>query len=83
MPNNHIYDYPKQILSMLSLVDEEEIPYWCIAKNNGSFSPLKFEEDGIEHATLGHYWEAYTPKNRNMQTDDKIVDCSYHKFYRM
>lgn len=82
LANNHIYDYPKQIQPMLSLLDEEEISYFGIAEKDGSFSPLEFEENGIEYAVFGHCWEVYTKTNRNTQTDDRIVDCSYQKLYR-
>lgn len=82
LANNHIYDYPKQIQPMLSLLDKEEIPYFGIAEKDGTFSPLEFEENGIEYAIFGHCWEVYTKTNRNTQTYDRIVDCSYQKFYR-
>lgn len=47
LANNHLYDYPEQIQPMLSLLDEEEIPYFGIAEKDGTFSPLEFEENGI------------------------------------
>ena len=82
LANNHIYDYPEQIQPMLSLLEEEEIPYFGIAEKDGTFSPLEFEENGVEYAVFGHCWEVYTKTNRNTQTDDRIVDCSYQKLYR-
>lgn len=82
LANDHIYDYPKQIRPMLSLLDEEEIPYFGIVEKDGTFSPLEFEENGIEYAVFGHCWEVYTKTNRNTQTDDRIADCPYQKLYR-
>lgn len=82
LANNHTYDYPKQISPMLSMLHEEDISYFGIAEKDGTFSPLEFEEDGIEYTIFGHCWEVYTKTNKNTQTDDRIVDCSYQKFYR-
>lgn len=82
LANNHIYDYPTQIQPMLSVLNDENIPYFGIAESNGDFLPLEFEEDGIDYAIFGHCWKVYTKTNRNTKTDDRIVDCSYQKFYR-
>lgn len=82
LANNHLYDYPEQIESMLLLLDDEKISYFGIAKNNGIFEPLEFIENDIEYAIFGHCWEAYTRTNRNKVTDDRIVDCTYQEFYR-
>lgn len=82
LANNHIYDYPKQIRPMLSLLDKEAISYFGVKKKDGTFSPLEFEENGTGYAIFGHCWEVYTKTNRNTQTDDRIVDCSYQNFYR-
>lgn len=82
LANNHTYDYPEQIRPMLSMLDEKKIPYFGMAKSNGVFVPFEFEEDGIMYAIFGHCWEVYTKTNRNIKTDDRIVDCSYQKFYQ-
>lgn len=82
LANNHIYDYPAQIQPMLSVLSEENIPYFGIAERNGEFLPLEFEDDGIPYAIFGHCWEVYTKTNRNNKSDDRIVDCSYQEFYR-
>ncbi len=82
LANNHTYDYPVQIQPMISILNEEKIPYFGIEEHNGELSPLEFEEDGIAYAIFGHCWEVYTRTNRNSETDDRIVDCSYQDFYR-
>lgn len=81
LANNHTYDYPGQIQPMLSILDKENIPYFGIEEHNGELSPLEFEEGEIAYAIFGHCWEVYTRTNRNAETDDRIVDCSYQDFY--
>jgi len=82
LANNHIYDYPEQIRTMLSMLNDTHIPYFGLAEADGSFKPLEFEADGVLYAIFGHCWEVYTRTNKNNRTSDKVVDCTYRNFYK-
>lgn len=83
LANNHIYDYPKMIKPMLQSLSENGIEYFGLNPNKENrIVPLEIEENGIEYALFGHCWEVYTKTNRNKETDDHVIDCSYKTFYQ-
>lgn len=81
LANNHMYDYPEDILYTKELLIKQGYGAFGLYNNDGSFSPYEYtDENNKSYAFFGHCWSLYTRTNRNTINNIRVVDCGYDEF---
>lgn len=79
LANNHMYDYPEEILNTKNYLEKKGIGVLGLYNNN-SIVPYEIEDGGTKYAIFGHCWNLYSTTNPNIINDVRIVDCEYSDF---
>lgn len=80
LANNHMYDYPEEIVNTKSYLENNGIGVVGLYDNNGDIIPYEFEDESEKYAVFGHCWDLYSATNPNRINDVRIVDCEYPVF---
>lgn len=80
LANNHMYDYPNEILKTKSYLEKHGIGVFGLCEADGSIKPYEYEDEDGQYALFGHCWNLYTQTNANHENDVRIVDTDYVSF---
>ena len=84
LANNHMYDYPDQILPTADYLMKKGIGVFGICDKDGSFKPFEYKTTvGQKLAFFGHCWRLYTDTNTNCINDVRVVDHDYREFIKI
>lgn len=83
LANNHMYDYPPQILPTKEFLEKMGVGVFGLAEEGGTVKPFEFEESGERMAFFGHCWRLYTHSNDNSENSVRISDAYYDEFADM
>ena len=82
LANNHMYDYPDEILRTKSLLEKRDVGVFGLLGTDGKIDPYEFEDETGAYAFFGHCWNLYTATNPNRMNEVRIVDCDYNTFVK-
>lgn len=82
LANNHMYDYPEDIISTKRFLEESNIGVFGLMNSDGGFSPYEYSDGETNYAFFGHCWRLYTSTNPNRCNNISIVDVDYQDFLK-
>lgn len=80
LANNHMYDYPDDILPTKSYLEDNGIGVFGLKEEDGSIKPYEYTDDNDTYAFFGHCWSLYSATHPNKTNNVEIVDIDYGDF---